>query len=767
MAAEVSSPKKRKHRGFMTLLSYAACEWLLILMLLVDAIFSYLLTRFAQCCGLQTPCPLCSRFDHAWSLVCSNHKEEISSLVYCSVHGKLADVHRMCEECLMPITVKKDSESCKLLVGKSWMGIEQSILQNLILSKHVTLGCSGSRACSCCNKTLRAKPNAESPLEFKAVRFGASKANVKPPLPRGPRHIRFSRRDSFKKLRGKLTEPVPIDSNSVGTLSGVGYTKLKISSDSESDFPLSEDDDDDGYASSCGNNYIKPECNVEFGARELSETPVRNVSSHQLIHLGSEVKDQPHLLDLNDPKNVNSSFPDDFIEHGLRELNYAESYKKPSHLITTQELISLDDVSLLTSLGDTHSSESNSKIHIDSLSQSAKNIELSCEHEIEPVITSDPGRTEECTKSISQVSTSKVGLSTEDIGLKPHDERNVSREGEHFSSQALLPSASLKRNDSSYDSLDGISVSEIEGESIIDRLRRQVEHDRSCMKSLCKELEEERNAAAIAANEAMAMITRLQEEKAALHMEARQHLRMMEQQAQYHMEALERTNDLLDEKEKQLQDLEAELELYRNSSPDESGIEDVRKRTSVLDNHVASHSESNTGASGDSESAKISKANGKYKSMSSSLSNFEAEKHYISQCLEKLEKNIRQVYSSGETLSDLEIGHDTPLVQNHISASNGSPVQDTASNGTLAYNEENNIHYRKSENLSDGRGDTNSAGFEKEIAILHERLRALETGLDLVKHASNLLQNGKDGQELIQGIAHQLQELRKIEFRKR
>ncbi|GMI79180.1 hypothetical protein HRI_001587300 [Hibiscus trionum] len=134
--------------------------------------------------------------------------------------------------------------------------------------------------------------------------------------------------------------------------------------------------------------------------------------------------------------------------------------------------------------------------------------------------------------------------------------------------EILQRRVSLERNESGL-SIDGSIVSEIEGESVVDRLKRQVEHDRKLLSALYKELEEERNASAVATNQAMAMITRLQEEKATLQMEALQHLRMMEEQAEYDMEALQNTNNLLAEKEKEIQDLEAELELYRTKFPDE------------------------------------------------------------------------------------------------------------------------------------------------------------------------------------------------------
>ncbi|EPS66451.1 hypothetical protein M569_08326, partial [Genlisea aurea] len=112
-----------------------------------------------------------------------------------------------------------------------------------------------------------------------------------------------------------------------------------------------------------------------------------------------------------------------------------------------------------------------------------------------------------------------------------------------------------------------------EGESIVDELKRQIESYQSSINLLCKDLEEERSASAIAANASMAKMTQLEEEKAALKMEALQYLRMMEEQAEYDMEALERANDHIAEKEKEIQDLEYELEFYRNNLPDDGESE--------------------------------------------------------------------------------------------------------------------------------------------------------------------------------------------------
>ncbi|KAL4562914.1 hypothetical protein LXL04_026945 [Taraxacum kok-saghyz] len=134
--------------------------------------------------------------------------------------------------------------------------------------------------------------------------------------------------------------------------------------------------------------------------------------------------------------------------------------------------------------------------------------------------------------------------------------------------QFLQRRISLERNESNI-SLDGSIVSEIDGESVVDRLRRQVEHDKKLMGALYKELEEERNASAVATNQAMAMITRLQEEKAELYTEASQYLRMMEEQVEYNSEALQNANDLIEEKDKQIRDLE---EIVRKMEEDDKTL---------------------------------------------------------------------------------------------------------------------------------------------------------------------------------------------------
>ncbi|CAI0399070.1 unnamed protein product [Linum tenue] len=92
---------------------------------------------------------------------------------------------------------------------------------------------------------------------------------------------------------------------------------------------------------------------------------------------------------------------------------------------------------------------------------------------------------------------------------------------------------------------------------------RQVRLDRKSLMELYMELDEERNASAVAANNAMAMITRLQAEKAAVQMEALQYQRMMEEQAEYDEEAIQLLRDDLKKKDRHVKYLENEIEAYR------------------------------------------------------------------------------------------------------------------------------------------------------------------------------------------------------------
>ncbi|KAJ3702742.1 hypothetical protein LUZ61_006447 [Rhynchospora tenuis] len=149
---------------------------------------------------------------------------------------------------------------------------------------------------------------------------------------------------------------------------------------------------------------------------------------------------------------------------------------------------------------------------------------------------------------------------------------------------------------SSVDSFEVDMLGEISGEVTVDDLKIIIHN-------LRKELEAERSASTVAANEAMNMITRLQKEKAEVQLESSQYLRMMEEQAEYDHDALVKLNDLLTDREKDLLDAEAELEEFKRDFSefekklglgDEKGY--IMERLRWLTERVSNNTEENQGA---------------------------------------------------------------------------------------------------------------------------------------------------------------------------
>ncbi|KAK4423427.1 Myosin-binding protein 2 [Sesamum alatum] len=136
-----------------------------------------------------------------------------------------------------------------------------------------------------------------------------------------------------------------------------------------------------------------------------------------------------------------------------------------------------------------------------------------------------------------------------------------------------------KRDSGTEESLDGSVTSELEGGDgvvTVEGLKSALRAERKALQALYAELEEERSASAVAASQTMAMINRLQEEKAAMQMEARQYQRMMEEQSEYDQEALQLLNELMVKREKEKQELEKELESYRKKLLDYETKEKMR-----------------------------------------------------------------------------------------------------------------------------------------------------------------------------------------------
>lgn len=105
--------------------------------------------------------------------------------------------------------------------------------------------------------------------------------------------------------------------------------------------------------------------------------------------------------------------------------------------------------------------------------------------------------------------------------------------------------------------LDGNDISTIRS------LEEALGEEHAARSALYLELEKERSAAATAADEAMAMILRLQEEKASIEMEARQYQRMIEEKSAYDAEEMNILKEIIIRREREKHFLEREVETLR------------------------------------------------------------------------------------------------------------------------------------------------------------------------------------------------------------
>ncbi|KAL9855344.1 putative intermediate filament protein [Arabidopsis thaliana] len=105
-------------------------------------------------------------------------------------------------------------------------------------------------------------------------------------------------------------------------------------------------------------------------------------------------------------------------------------------------------------------------------------------------------------------------------------------------------------------------VRNVEKRSVRD-LEELLKEERAARATVCVELDKERSAAASAADEAMAMIHRLQDEKAAIEMEARQFQRLVEERSTFDAEEMVILKDILIRREREKHFLEKEVEAYR------------------------------------------------------------------------------------------------------------------------------------------------------------------------------------------------------------
>ncbi|KAI4301945.1 hypothetical protein L6164_035177 [Bauhinia variegata] len=842
MATSGVSSTTKSHNmstSITTALASALLEWLLIFFLFFDAALSYIITKFACYCKLQIPCLFCSRLDHVfgkekqgyyWDLVCLGHKLEISSLILCRTHERLVNVHGMCESCLFSFATinKSNAETYRLLVGKFGEGSDSKFDEGPLLGGH-KLSFSARKHCSCCNEQWVLKDHCQKLESTKSIESETAELDI--PLSDAVGNSFHEK--SRKRKPSVLIRATRVIDNQLDPLAHVGYTELKITSDTESEAHLSDDDATNTLVDET--DYTKEDINVQFVQTEplindLDEDltserlkgsasplePLELESDKQLgypnTHGSKSFETAQDLQELKSQQFGSSTVcpsPSEDISLGHVRPSSNKS-KVPVHVSkeaddwTTDEMGLTSEqksiteceeiIKLASKLTTSEAGLESIPVSSDINQQNPNLLDLGDAYKLavgnrgrqlsgkltEHWLGKDSSRISEDLKILlSQLSASRgTDQSTNEMSPRPsinNDEANFSDASIAAGMQILQRRISLERNESGL-SLDGSVVSEIEGESMVDRLKRQVDHDRKLLSALYKELEEERNASAVAANQALAMITRLQEEKATLHMEALQYLRMMDEQSEYDMEALQKANDLVAEKEKEIQDLEAELAFYRKKFPDESMLESLEETSSdvkVKDIGLDQLQSHGNPSSSDKVEGPCTSLEGKYIGLvRSSLLELEDERLYILQRLKKLEKqvyhflNIQQIpdNETAHQLCDSVNPYPESECQENSGKEHGDPlVEDSVS--SLRSNPEPLVYKENSSPVLCKCTGTDLASVQSLVSDLNGRLQVLEVDQGFLEHTINILMCGEGGLELLKEIANHLRQLRRIGIR--
>lgn len=340
----------------------------------------------------------------------------------------------------------------------------------------------------------------------------------------------------------------------------------------------------------------------------------------------------------------------------------------------------------------------------------------------------------------------------------------------------------------------------------IEQLKYALKAQQKALNASYAELEAERNAAAIAASQTMAMISKLQEEKAAMQMEALQYQRMMEEQSEYDQEALQILNDLMIKREKEKQELEKELE---NSRKKVSYYESREKMTTRRRSVVAESKQSPASPSSpNNELLNDVSCEGKHDNISisnidsitkesetdclehmsildKSVIEFEEERTSILQELKELEEKLLALADENGTLHHHPTDHFTEDYEQKLYDSyvysmleeNGSSEREslssTAKNLLPLLDEEAESIEEELEHspsvmistLAHHPFDMNDSklAIMEEFSHVYEKLQALEADKEFLKHSISSLKKGDKGLDLLQEILQHLRDLKSVE----
>ncbi|KAL0396457.1 UNVERIFIED_CONTAM: Myosin-binding protein 2 [Sesamum calycinum] len=710
---------KNCHKTVVVLV-YAVLEWILILLLLLNSCFSYLIGKFSKYFGLKPSCPWCCRLDQIvdFKNVCEAHGTEISKLSYCSNHKRLAEFKNLCSDCSFSRLARDGTvhEISSTVAFLSWLSGDMS--ENGEESR-----------CSCCDEVLSRKLCAPS-VVFKPSWdvLGYIKKTL------SVADIFDAEQASETTARSKPLFQVDQENHCDDQLHCDGSQKAEVVED---------------YCSSAS---VPTDGNGGNGCENLGSFEVQEWESNP-----TDFTHQP----TNDPfcnEDDESVYITDML---LQSAGYVDSDRFICIELTNDTATTSSQTTLTDSEEEHEDKQGNAESEgtegPDNIPESEGKDCNKLSIEAEPKTTFP-----ELDDSDQSVRAAVLSNST-NIELSADNKSN---------------------NQGMEECFDGSVISEIEVEDeglTTERLKETVKAQRKALHELYSELEEERKAAAVAANETM---------KSAMQMEALQYQRMMEEQAEYDQEALQLLNDLMMKREKEKQELGEELEMYRNKVLDYEAREKMSVVRSTGDRSIGPHSE---GEYDDISSDDTHQEHDLYDASEEtggnfdiSLEEFEEERLCILEELKVLEAKIFALHENETPLSkDFDnCSHeengtlDTSMdnEKNHfegkttdVMAKKLLPLFDATDEEfaeEVFDKQETSTHNTGNlNNVTNGiELETNKVILQEELGHVYERLQALEADKEFLKHCITSMMKGNKGLALLQEILQHLRDLRSAEL---
>ncbi|XP_049392813.1 myosin-binding protein 2 isoform X2 [Solanum stenotomum] len=855
MAANKFATMLHKNTNKITMiLIYAILEWTLISLLLLNSFFSYMIIKFADYFGLKPPCPLCSRIDHLFEhektkafckdLLCEAHAIEISKLGFCLNHQKLVESQDMCEDCLssrhdddrgfmedsrfellnsccssccdVKLERKFSNESCDLIkpcfddLGDTQKGnlVIESTNDDLVKERSDFDEEKTDLDDIVLEKVMKDQGVQVCVIEDSSFEFSSQ-------------HLEF-----FVECSGHKLVPVEL-----------------IDSTTEEDHCKNHETDENCEKNDQGEDELVVEINKieeedKFAVLDSMEMEEDENGFSFCVEECHSVKEFDEQFDVNTQFHQESARDNVQIEadnvqievESVREVN--DSDVTPEEV---SEILQIDEIEAEVSIGNeipdmdlsdeipcevslnccTHEEHFTSSAHFHDIDHHGlkedqdKLVELkllSLEFDDDHVMNNE----------------SSISSKLDEIEEEKVPETPTSIDSFYQLHKKLLL---LEKKDFGTESLDGSVVSELEGGdavSSIEHLKSALKAERKALHALYTELEEERSASAVAANQTMAMINKLQEEKSAMQMEALQYQRMMEEQSEYDQEALQLLNELMVKREKEKQELEKELEVYRKRLSEYEAKEKAMRmlkrskdgsvaRSGLFSSASCSNGEDSEELSIDLNQEPKEDVNfychqecddhdhkvqvDAFLELEESFVDFEEERMSILEQLKMLEEKLismddedakefedvrpmddsyRENGDHTEEISRLD-GEINEHANGFLSEMNGKlninakgkgllPLFDAMSdeNGDVMINgHENGFH-------SNGIDEENKKlDVEEELDLLHERLQALEADREFLKNCISSLKKGDKGMDLLHEILQHLRDLKNVDLRVR